>query len=81
MAIVEGRAMYGIDTLIPGMLYAVMERCPVLGGKLGRFDSSKALAVKGVRYVVPIKSGLAPGVARGCGQHVVRVEGTRGVED
>ena len=63
VAIVEGRAMYGIDTHIPGMLYAVMERCPVLGGKLGGFDSSKALAVKGVRYVVPIKSGLAPGVA------------------
>jgi isoquinoline 1-oxidoreductase beta subunit len=62
-AIVEGRAMYGIDTLVPGMLYAVMERCPVLGGSLRSFDASKALAMSGVRYVVPIKSGLSPGVA------------------
>jgi len=62
-AIVEGRAMYGIDTLVPGMQYAVMERCPVLGGSLRRFDSSKAMAVKGVHSVIPIKSGLTPGVA------------------
>ncbi len=62
-AIVEGRAMYGIDTLVPGMQYAVMERCPVLGGSLLSFDGSKALAVKRVHSVVPIKSGLTPGVA------------------
>jgi len=62
-AIVAGRAMFGIDTRIPGMLYAVMERCPVLGGKPASYDASKALALKGVRYVAPIKSGLSPGVA------------------
>ena len=55
--------MFGIDTRVPGMLYAVMERYPVLGGKLVRCDASKALALMGVRYVVPIKSGLSPGVA------------------
>ena len=62
-AIVEGRAIYGIDTHVPGMLYAVMERCPVLGGKIQNFDASKSLAVPGVRAVVPIKSGLSLGVA------------------
>ena len=62
-AIVEGRAMFGIDTRVLGMLYAVMERCPVLGGKLARCDAGKALALMGVRYVAPIKSGLSPGVA------------------
>jgi isoquinoline 1-oxidoreductase subunit beta len=62
-AIVEGLAIYGIDTYVPGMLYAVMERCPVLGGKIQSFDASKSLAVPGVRAVVPIKSGLSLGVA------------------
>jgi isoquinoline 1-oxidoreductase beta subunit len=62
-AIVEGRAIFGIDTRVSGMLYAVMERCPVLGGKLAGYDASQALGLKGVRYVVPIKSGLSPGVA------------------
>lgn len=61
--IVDGRAIYGIDTVVPGMKYAVMERCPVLGGSLRTFDAGKALAVKGVHDVVPIKSGLSPGVA------------------
>ncbi len=62
-AIVEGRAIYGIDVRVPGMLYAVMERCPVLGGTIKTFDASKCLAIPGVRYVVPVKSGLSPGVA------------------
>ena len=62
-AIMTGRATYGLDTRIPGMLYAVMKRCPYLGGKLGSFNASKALAVPGVRHVVPIRSGVATGVA------------------
>ncbi len=61
--IVSGRAMYGIDTHVPGMKYAVMERCPSLGGKLASFDSSRALAIAGVRHVTAVRSGLAPGVA------------------
>ena len=62
-AIVTGTAQYGLDVRLPGMLYASMERCPYLGGKLIRFDEAKALAVPGVRHVVPIKSGIATGVA------------------
>ncbi|MBZ5718909.1 MAG: xanthine dehydrogenase family protein molybdopterin-binding subunit [Acidobacteriia bacterium] len=62
-AIVTGAARYGLDVRVPGMLYAVMERCPVLGGKLTRFDAEKALAVPGVRHVAPIHSGIATGVA------------------
>jgi isoquinoline 1-oxidoreductase beta subunit len=62
-AIVEGRAMYGIDTRVACMLYAVMERCPILGGSIKSFDATKCLAIPGVRGAVPIKSGLAPGVA------------------
>jgi isoquinoline 1-oxidoreductase subunit beta len=49
--IATGRLKYGIDTQVPGMLYALIARCPVFKGKLRRFDASKALAVKGVRKV------------------------------
>lgn len=62
-AIVTGQAVYGLDARIPGMLVAVMERSPQLGGKLKSFDSTKALAVEGVRHVVPVKSGIFGGVA------------------
>ena len=49
--IITGRLKYGIDTQVPGMLYALIARCPVFKGTLKRFDASKALAVKGVRKV------------------------------
>jgi len=62
-AIVTGRAKYGIDTRVPGMLQAVMKRSPYVGGRVVSFDSKPALAVAGVRHVVPIKTGLATGVA------------------
>jgi isoquinoline 1-oxidoreductase beta subunit len=61
-AIVCGRAVYGCDVRVPGMLTAVVERCPYLGGKVASFDASKALAVPGVRHVVAIHRGIATGV-------------------
>jgi isoquinoline 1-oxidoreductase beta subunit len=62
-AIVTGQAVYGLDARVPDMLFAVMERCPCIGGKVASFDASKALAVAGVRHLVPITSGIATGVA------------------
>jgi isoquinoline 1-oxidoreductase beta subunit len=62
-AIVRGLAVYGLDARQPGMLVAVLERCPTLGGRLQNYDDRKALAVPGVRHVVPIKSGICGGVA------------------
>jgi isoquinoline 1-oxidoreductase beta subunit len=62
-AIVRGQATYGIDIRVPGMLFAVMARSPYLGGKVTSFDSRKALAVDGVRHVVPIQTGISTGVA------------------
>jgi len=61
--IVTGQAVYGIDVHVPGMLYAVMARCPYVGGKVANFDATKSLSVPGVCHVVPVKSGLATGVA------------------
>lgn len=56
---VTGRAVYGIDVQRPGMLYAVVARPPAFGGKVVRFDSTKALAVPGVRHVAEIPQGVA----------------------
>jgi isoquinoline 1-oxidoreductase beta subunit len=56
---VNGRAEFGIDIRRPGMLYAVVERCPVFGGKVASFDASKAKAVPGVKNVLQISSGIA----------------------
>src|SRR5205823_13064855 len=55
---VSGRAAYGIDVKVPGMLIATVQRCPVFGGKVASFDATKAKAVKGVRHVVQISSGV-----------------------
>ena len=43
--IVTGRALYGLDTRIPEMLFAAVARCPVSGGTLARFDAAGAKAV------------------------------------
>lgn len=53
-AIGKGQAAYGMDMRLPGMVYAVVARPPVVGGRLRRFDSAKALAVPGVLKVVEI---------------------------
>ncbi|MBZ5609022.1 MAG: xanthine dehydrogenase family protein molybdopterin-binding subunit [Acidobacteriia bacterium] len=56
---VNGRAAFGIDVRVPGMLHAVVERCPVFGGKVAGFDASKSKAIPGVKDVVAISSGVA----------------------
>ncbi|OAI07936.1 xanthine dehydrogenase family protein molybdopterin-binding subunit [Methylomonas methanica] len=58
--IVTGRAMYGIDTQLKGLLYAVVARPPVLGGKLLKFDASAALKVPGVVKIVELPSSPLP---------------------
>lgn len=61
--IVTGRTTYGLDVRVPGMLFASVERAPVLGAKLLGFDGARALAMPGVRHVVPVRSGIQQGVA------------------
>jgi len=52
----SGKAKFGIDSRVPGMLYAVIARCPVFEGKVASFDAAKAKAVPGVRDVFEIKT-------------------------
>ena len=56
---VDGSAQFGIDVKQPGMLVAVVARCPTFGGKVASFDAAKAKAVAGVKDVVQISSGVA----------------------
>jgi isoquinoline 1-oxidoreductase beta subunit len=56
---VNGSAQYGIDVRQPGMVYAVVARCPVFGGKVASFDPGKAKAVPGVKDVIQISDGIA----------------------
>src|SRR2546422_248038 len=48
---VDGSAQFGIDVQVPGMLVAVIARCPTFGGKVASFDAARAKAVPGVRHV------------------------------
>ena len=52
--ITTGKAQYGMDTRLPGMLYAVVARPQVCGGKVVSVDDAAALKVPGVLRVVQI---------------------------
>lgn len=54
-----GEAIFGIDVKLPGMLTAVVARCPIFGGTLGSFNARAARAVPGVVAVREIPSGVA----------------------
>ncbi|WP_284619074.1 xanthine dehydrogenase family protein molybdopterin-binding subunit [Aquabacterium humicola] len=58
--IVRGQAVYGIDVRVPGMLFASIERSPVINGRLAGFDERAARAVKGVRHVIPMRGNTFP---------------------
>jgi isoquinoline 1-oxidoreductase beta subunit len=67
-SIVTGKPLYGIDMTLPGMLYAVFEKCPVFGGTLVSADLDAVKAQPGVRAAFVVKggtelSGLLDGVA------------------
>jgi len=55
----RGKATFGIDVTQPGMVYASIEQCPVIGGKAVSVDDAKAKAMPGVRAVVNIGEGVA----------------------
>jgi len=56
----DGKAIYGYDVKVPGMLIASIERIPVVsGGGVKSFDATAAKQVKGVKQVVQVTSGVA----------------------
>lgn len=56
---VNGKALFGIDVRLPGMLIAAVAAAPVVGGKLEGADEAKAKAVKGVRQVLRLPDAVA----------------------
>ena len=56
---VNGKAEFGIDVRLKGIEHAVVARCPVFGGKVKSFDATKAKAVRGVKSVIEISTGVA----------------------
>ncbi len=53
-ALVTGKAIYGMDARVDGMVYASVERPPVLGGKVKSYDDKEALKIAGVHQTVAI---------------------------
>src|SRR6185369_4692123 len=56
---VNGTAEFGIDVKLPGMVYAALEQCPVIGGTVKSVDSTGAKSMPGVIDVVQIPDGVA----------------------
>ncbi|HUE89638.1 MAG TPA: molybdopterin cofactor-binding domain-containing protein, partial [Vicinamibacterales bacterium] len=92
LSIVTGKPLFGIDTVVPGMLYAVFEKCPVFGGKVASANVDEVMAVPGVRHAFVVTggeslSGLLDGVAivadnwwaaKTARERVLRVQWTEG---
>jgi isoquinoline 1-oxidoreductase subunit beta len=71
-----GKAIYGMDAQISGMVYASIEHPPVLGGKVKSYDDKEALKVPGVLQTVPIDPFQPPHAFQPLGGIAVIAENT-----
>jgi CO/xanthine dehydrogenase Mo-binding subunit len=60
---VKGDAVFGIDFRMPGMKFAVLSRCPTIGGKVLSFDDKESKKISGVSYVGKISDAAVAVVA------------------
>ncbi|MBC7728132.1 MAG: xanthine dehydrogenase family protein molybdopterin-binding subunit, partial [Microbacteriaceae bacterium] len=58
-----GAQVYGMDLKLPGLLNAAIRDCPIIGGKLKRFDAAPVLLMLGVKQVVPVGDSAVAVVA------------------
>jgi isoquinoline 1-oxidoreductase beta subunit len=56
---VNGKAVYGIDAMLPDMKFATVAACPVFGGKVGKVDDRAAKKIPGVRQIVVLDDMVA----------------------
>ncbi|MFO0988495.1 MAG: molybdopterin cofactor-binding domain-containing protein [Alphaproteobacteria bacterium] len=59
----NGKMIYGMDVVLPGMLNAAIKDCPVFGGKVKSFDAAKVSGMKGVKKVVQVDDSSVAVVA------------------
>ena len=60
---VTGESAFGIDLRVPGMKYAVLSRCPVIGGKVSGFDDKESKKISGVSFAGKIGDSAVAVVA------------------
>ncbi len=60
---VKGEAVFGIDFRVPDMKFAVLSRCPTIGGKASAFDDKESKKISGVNYVGKIGDSAVAVVA------------------
>ena len=58
-AIVTGKPLFGIDVEVPGMLHAVIQKCPVYGGKVKSANTDQVEKLAGVHRVLVIEGNLS----------------------
>jgi isoquinoline 1-oxidoreductase beta subunit len=75
-ALCTGKAVYGMDARMDGMVYAAVAHPPVLGGKVKSFDDKETLKVKGVRQVVAIEPFKPPAAFQPLGGIAVIADNT-----
>jgi isoquinoline 1-oxidoreductase beta subunit len=56
---VNGKVVYGIDAMLPGMKFATLAQCPVFGGKIAKVDDSAAKEIPGVQKIVVLDDLVA----------------------
>jgi isoquinoline 1-oxidoreductase beta subunit len=49
---VDGKTIYGIDAMLPGMKFATLVSCPVFGGKVGKVDDAAAKRIPGIQKII-----------------------------
>jgi isoquinoline 1-oxidoreductase beta subunit len=56
---VNGKVVYGIDAMLPGMKFATLVQCPVFGGKVAKVDDGAAMKIPGLRQIVVLDDLVA----------------------